>query len=145
MNEQDIQDNQDIQAMIERARALATEAHAGQTRRNGDPYITHPQRVASRCEGLAAVAGWLHDTVEDTAITLDTLREAGFPEAVVEAVDRLSRRDGETYAQFTQRCGQDTLARAVKLADLTDNLSDLPPGKQRDKYELAELYLESLA
>ena len=58
------------------ARALATKAHEGQTDKAGLPYITHPERVASRMENPEAqVIGWLHDSVEDTHITL---RQKGY-------------------------------------------------------------------
>lgn len=76
------------------AEALARAAHEGQVDKAGQPYATHPERVAARVAGddeLVAIA-WLHDVVEDTGITLDELRGKGFPESVVTAVDALTKR-----------------------------------------------------
>ena len=108
---------------IEDAVILATEAHRGQVDRAGQPYILHPLRlmcgVNSETERIIAV---LHDVIEDTDYTLDDLRQRGYSEEIVEAVDCLSRRDDETYEQFIQRIKPNRLARRVKLADLVDNM-----------------------
>ena len=110
-------------ATLEAAIALAAEAHKGQTDKAGSPYILHPLRVmlavTTDHERMAAV---MHDVVEDTRYTLDDLREAGFPETVVSAVEALSRRDDETYDEFVRRAAGHPVARAVKLADIEDNM-----------------------
>ncbi|HMB89661.1 MAG TPA: HD domain-containing protein [Rhodothermales bacterium] len=110
-------------ALIERAIALAVEAHQGQRDKAGMPYILHPLRMMLRMvtpeDKMVAV---LHDVVEDTAWTLDALRKQGFPEIVIEAVDGLTRRRKESYDAFIARAARHPLARRVKLADLEDNL-----------------------
>lgn len=110
-------------ATIEDAIALANEAHRGQVDRAGAPYILHPLRVMcsvnSDTERIIAV---LHDVVEDTDTTLDDLREQGYSDDIVEAIDHLSRRDDETYEAFIERIKPNELARRVKLADLQDNM-----------------------
>ena len=79
---------------IEAAKALATRAHEGQTDKAGLPYITHPERVASRLTTPEAqVVGWLHDTVEDTSITIQEIESQFGPETAA-AVDAISRRNG---------------------------------------------------
>lgn len=109
---------------LDTALAIAVEAHRGQVDKAGQPYILHPLRVMARLstpeERLVAV---LHDVVEDSPTTLDDLRAAGFDEAVVRAVDFLTRRDEETYEAFIERVNGDALARRVKLADLEDNMT----------------------
>jgi len=75
--------------------------------------------VALAEEQIAAV---LHDLIEDTPWTLDQLRAQGFTEAVITALDALTRRDGESYDDFIRRAAMDPIARAVKRADLTDNM-----------------------
>ena len=60
----------------------------------------------------------LHDVVEDSNITLDDLREIGFPYSVVEAVDAITRRDGEDRIHYLNRVKENALARVVKIADL---------------------------
>jgi (p)ppGpp synthase/HD superfamily hydrolase len=99
----------------------------------------------------ARMAAVLHDVVEDTAVTLEQLRAEGFPETVIEAVELLTKRDGEDYEAFIRRVAPNPIARKVKLADLRDN-SDLsriaqPTDKDRqriEKYQRAIDYLASL-
>jgi len=66
--------------------------------------------------------------VEDTGVTLDKLRAQGYPQAIVAAIDALTKRPGEGRVEAARRTVQNELARAVKLADLADNmdLSRLP-------------------
>lgn len=111
------------QPEVARARDVAQLAHAGQLDRAGKPYIGHPQRVAaSQRSDVAASAAWLHDVVEDTTVTLDDLRRGGFGHRVVDAVDALSRREGEDYLAYVRRAGANPIARLVKIADLHDNM-----------------------
>ena len=110
------------------ARALATKVHEGQTDKAGLPYITHPERVASRLTTPEAqVVGWLHDTVEDTPITLQDIEAAFGPETAA-AVDAISRRDGESWSDYLDRVTANPMARQVKISDLIDNsnLSRIP-------------------
>lgn len=109
-------------ATLERAIAIAAAAHTGQTDKGGQPYILHPLRVMMRCttadEQMAAV---LHDVVEDSDVTLADLEQEGFPRSVVEAVEALTKRPGETRIQAAHRAAAHPVARAVKLADNADN------------------------
>ncbi len=110
-------------ATLEHAIALAVQAHQGQTDRNDAPYILHPLRVMLRVRSeQAQIAAVLHDVVEDTDYTLDDLRQAGYAEAIVTAVDCLTRRESESYEAFIERIAPNPLAREVKLADLEDNM-----------------------
>ena len=113
----------DAAVLLERAVAIALDAHRGQRDKAGQAYILHPLRVMARVEGDAArLAALLHDVVEDSAWTLEQLRAEGFPEAVVAAVDALTRRQGEAYEAFIRRAAAHPVARAVKRADVEDNL-----------------------
>lgn len=106
---------------LEAAKALATKAHEGQTDKAGLPYITHPERVASRLNTAEAqVVGWLHDTVEDTALTVQDI-EAAFGPETAGAVDAISRRDGESWSDYLDRVAANPMARQVKISDLIDN------------------------
>ena len=106
-----------------RAIAIAAEAHQKQLDKAGVPYILHPIRVMLKQTGETdMMAAILHDVVEDTDWTLDQLRSEGFSEEIVEAVDCLSRREGETYEAFTERVKTSAIARRVKVADLEDNM-----------------------
>ncbi len=105
----------------EAAKALAARVHEGQTDKAGQPYITHPMRVAGRLDTPEAqVVGWLHDTVEDTALTLGEI-EAQFGPETAAAVDAISRRDGEAWSDYLDRVQANPIARQVKISDLIDN------------------------
>lgn len=114
--------------------SLAVRVHAGQSDRAGQPYILHVLRVTSRVYDLTAqMVAVLHDVVEDTPVTLEELRLMGYPEQVVEAIDSLSRRDGEGYDAYIERLSVNPLAVRVKLSDLQDHLDlrrsgELTPG-----------------
>ena len=104
---------------------IAARAHAGQTDKlGGMPYALHPLRVMNRVEGEhAKMAAVLHDVVEDTPVTADDLRRAGFPAAVLAGVLAVTRQKGESYADFVVRAKADPIGRQVKLADLEDNFN----------------------
>jgi len=108
---------------LARAIALAAQYHEGQTDKGGRPYVFHPLRLMLKAltepEQIAAV---LHDTIEDTDLTLDDLRKEGFSDEIVEAIDRLSRREDETYHEFILRIKENRLAARVKILDLQDNM-----------------------
>lgn len=110
-------------ATLEKAIAIAVQAHSGQRDRAGEPYILHPLRVMMRCRtATARIVAVLHDVLEDTAVTADALREAGFSEEVLAALDCVTKREGEGYEAFVERAAGNTVAREVKLADLADNM-----------------------
>jgi (p)ppGpp synthase/HD superfamily hydrolase len=111
---------------LERAIAIAAEAHAGQVDKAGQPYILHPLRMmlslATADERIVAV---LHDVVEDCpGWDFPRLRAAGFSETVLAALDSVTNRAGEDYDAFVARAAANPIGRSVKLADLRDN-SDL--------------------
>lgn len=125
--------------MLEQAIALAVTAHAGQKDKVGAPYILHPLRLMCRMEtDEERMAAVLHDVVEDTNHTLADLRAKGFPDAVIAAVERLAKREGETYEQFIERVIPDRIASRVKLADLEDNMNvlRLPQVQEKDRERL---------
>ena len=111
-------------ATVEDAVSIAARAHSGQKDKAGAPYLLHPLRMMLRMETEAAMmAAVLHDVVEDTDWTLGRLHEAGFSDEVIEAVDCLTHREGESYQQFVGRVRTNPIARQVKIADLEDNMN----------------------
>jgi (p)ppGpp synthase/HD superfamily hydrolase len=108
---------------LEDALQLALRAHAGQKDKYGQPYILHPLRVMARMDTEAEqMVALLHDVIEDSDYTLDDLREQGYNEEIVEAVDAISKREGEDYFDFVKRAIAHPLARRVKQGDLEDNM-----------------------
>ncbi|CAM4340117.1 GTP pyrophosphokinase [Paenibacillus tarimensis] len=121
-------------ATLAKAIALAASAHEGQTDRGGSPYVFHPIRLMLRAvTGEEQIIAVLHDTIEDTSLTLDDLRKEGFSDSVVEAVDSLSRREEEDYDTFILRIKQNPLASRVKILDLLDNIEQTKKKKPSDK------------
>lgn len=112
----------DTRQALEEAISLALSAHSGQRDKGGNPYILHPLRVMSRMVGEDhQIAAVLHDVVEDGDVTIDQIAE-GFGWNVADAVDALTRRDGEDYMAFIDRCAANPIAAKVKMADLEDNM-----------------------
>lgn len=111
-------------ATLEHALVIAALAHAGQRDKAGQPYILHPLRMMLKLETeQERMVALLHDVLEDTAVTLAELEEAGFSVEVLQAVQTLTRGPGESRMEAAQRAAQDPLALSVKLADNADNLN----------------------
>jgi Guanosine polyphosphate pyrophosphohydrolases/synthetases len=107
---------------LTKAIIIAAKAHDGQTDKGGNPYILHPIRLMlNALNEQEKIVALLHDVVEDSEITLDDLRNEGFSEEIIEAVDRLTRRPTETYDEFIERIEDNDIARRVKILDLLDN------------------------
>lgn len=146
----DTKENERIKLAVE----VAKKAHTGQLRKTGEPYIIHPLAVKKILEewGMdedTIIAGILHDTVEDTDLTLDDIRR-DFGESVAFLVDGVTKlstarngmRDIDTYLPSTKdnflrlmiATSDDIRVLIIKLADRLHNLrtlSALPPDKQR--------------
>lgn len=97
----------------------------------GIPFSEHMARVvanvADECEETQHVA-WLHDIVEDTPLEISDLRELGYSEAILTAVELLTHRKKElTYAEYIERICEsgNRMAIYVKLADQQDNLDPI--------------------
>lgn len=136
-------------SMLQRAYAVAEERHATQMRRSGDPYITHPLAVANILAELGMdtttlVAALLHDTVEDTGYSLETLT-ADFGEEVAHLVDGVTKLDrvvlgtaaeAETIRKMIIAMARDPRVLVIKVADRLHNMRTmrfLPPEKQARK------------
>ncbi len=139
---------------IKRAVKMASEAHEGQFRKTGEPYIIHPMAVKKILEDWGmdedtVIAGILHDTVEDTSLTLNDIKKE-FGESVAFLVDGVTKlstarngmRDIDSYLPQTKdnflrlliALGDDIRVLIIKLADRLHNLrtlSALPPDKQK--------------
>jgi GTP diphosphokinase / guanosine-3',5'-bis(diphosphate) 3'-diphosphatase len=142
---------------VERAYEVAAHWHRDQRRRSGDPYITHPLAVATILAELGMntetiCAALLHDTVEDTAYTLDELRSV-FGEDVAALVDGVTKLDkvkygasaeAETVRKMVVAMSRDIRVLVIKLADRLHNMRTLrymPRDKQERKAnETLEIY-----
>ena len=133
--------------LVRRAYRFADEAHLGQLRNSGEPYITHPIAVAAQCtewklDAQALMAALLHDAMEDCGVTkADLVERFGAP--VAELVDGLTKLDklqfntreenqAESFRKMLLAMARDVRVILVKLADRTHNmrtLSDAPRQK----------------
>src|SRR5688572_12360078 len=144
-------------SIVERAYSVASTAHEGQVRQSGEPYITHPVAVAQILADLglgprAIAAALLHDTVEDTEYSLETLT-AEFGDEVAMLVDGVTKLDKVKYGESAQAetvrkmivaMSRDIRVLLIKLADRLHNARTwgfVPPEKARKKAtETLEIY-----
>lgn len=106
--------------MVAKARAWAVKAHAGQKDKAGQDYFkAHVTVVAESVKGdpIAEAVAFLHDTVEDTSVTIEDIR-TGFPKEVADAVSTLTHSKGISYAEYLWYVQQNSIAVKVKLSDL---------------------------
>ena len=138
--------------LYNQALQIAIRAHKGQKDKSGREYVIHPIRVAEQCKNpKAKIVALLHDTIEDTDVTANYLREQGFPEEIIDGVLSVTKREGETYDDFVKRAAENPIGKEVKKADLEDNMDirRLKEITETDverlrKYLRAWLYLNNL-
>ena len=92
------------------------------------------------------IVGVLHDVVEDSKWTFDILRAEGFSERIIEALESVTKLEGEGYDAFIERARRNPLGRKVKIADLTDNMDMRRIGEPTDKdFERLKKYYRALS
>ena len=145
--------------LVRRAYFYAEQAHDGQTRRSGEPYVTHPLAVASiladmRMDHQSLMAAMLHDVIEDTGIPKEALI-AQFGDTVADLVDGVSKltqmnfetkaeAQAENFQKMALAMAQDIRVILVKLADRLHNMRTLgalkPEKSRRISRETLEIY-----
>jgi GTP pyrophosphokinase len=145
--------------MLARAYRFSEKAHSGQTRRNGDPYVTHCVEVAKiladlQLDSVTVASGLIHDVVEDTAYSVEDV-EREFGREIAQIVDGLTKighlpmasreeRQVESYRKLLLSVAKDARVILVKLADRLHNMRTLewmPEEKrQRISLETRDLY-----
>ncbi|MBZ9566946.1 bifunctional GTP diphosphokinase/guanosine-3',5'-bis pyrophosphate 3'-pyrophosphohydrolase [Modicisalibacter tunisiensis] len=150
---------QDEIRQVKRAFYYAEQAHDGQRRRSGEPYVTHPLAVSNILANMhmdhqSLMAAMLHDVIEDTGVTKEALA-AQFGEAVAELVDGVSKltqitfedkavAQAENFQKMVMAMSQDIRVIIVKLADRLHNMRTLgalrPDKKRRIARETLEIY-----
>jgi len=131
---------------IEQALQIAIEAHKGQNDLEGKPYILHVLRVMHSVNtDKQKITAILHDVVEDTDWTFDKLKQEGFSDEIVKAIDSVTKRKGEEYLTFVNRSNKNVIGRIVKIADITDNI-DIKRIKKPTKktFEMMKRYRKAL-
>ena len=137
--------------LTKKALVISFNAHKYQTDKSGMPYVYHPFHLAEQMDDeYSTCVALLHDVVEDTDITLDDLKNNGFPAEVTDAIAMMTHDDAVDYLDYVRAMKDNAIARKVKLADLAHN-SDLSRLDEVDdkalerveKYRQAMLILES--
>lgn len=135
--------------LVRKAHAFADKAHTGQKRSSGDPYIIHPTEVAQiladmRLDLSSICAAFMHDTVEDTGVSLEEI-EKEFNKDIAVLVDGVTKlnkmtfrtteeKQAENFRKMIIAMSKDIRVILVKLADRTSNMRSLqflPPHKQK--------------
>jgi len=110
--------------MLGKMLVIATNAHAGQFDKGGNPYILHPLKVMHYLktddEELMCIALG-HDVIEDTSMTYHDLRQAGISERVIDGIRALTKQPGQTYEEYKEAVFANIDAMRVKMADLRHN------------------------
>lgn len=106
---------------LNRAFAIAADAHYNQVDKAGEPYISHVARVAAKVNfwPRAEVVAWLHDVVEDHPSYEDEVTQ--FPADIARAVDILNRNKSKDDEAYYTAIARNPLALIVKMADIHDN------------------------
>ncbi|MEG1254591.1 hypothetical protein [Clostridium sp.] len=108
---------------LEKAISIAVKAHENQKDKSGTPYILHPLHVMMKMKTEEEkIVGVLHDVVEDTAYTLESLKNEGFSYEIIEAIDCLTKRKDEDYLNYINKVASNTIATKVKIQDLEHNM-----------------------
>ncbi len=145
--------------LIKRAYAFAENAHQGQLRKSGDPYLIHPLTVAQiiaelRLDVGCICAGLLHDCVEDTSATVDDISKLFGPDValLVEGVTKLGKvrwqtreeHQAENFRKMLLAMARDIRVILIKLCDRLDNMRTLgamaPEKQERIARETMEIY-----
>ena len=119
-------DNDRKAATIDDAISIAADAHKGQKDKAGNPYIFHPLRMMLKMkDDQSRMTAMLHDVLEDSIWTFEALRDQGFSEEIIEALDGVTDRkdQGESYEEFVMRAARNPISLEVKIADLEDNMN----------------------
>ncbi len=132
--------------LTKKAMIICFEAHKYQKDKSGLPYVFHPFHLAEQMnDETTTIIALLHDVVEDTDITFDDLKSAGFPEEVTDALRLLTHSPDVPYMDYIANIKNNKSAKEVKLADLRHNsdMSRYDTVTERD-IERQKKYLQAI-
>lgn len=132
--------------MIEKALEIAIRAHNGQFDKGNKPYIFHPITVALKMkDDKSKIVALLHDVIEDSDITIEDLKQEGFSECIIKAVEILTKNKNENYQDYLSRIKKNKIAKQVKIEDIRHNI-DLTriPNPSENDYKRIKKYQKAL-
>ncbi len=146
--------------LIEKAYVFSARVHQGQTRLSGEPYLNHPLEVAfmagqMHLDTTAIVASLLHDTVEDSLITIEEIK-AGFGDEAAQVVDGLTKiskmnfrsveeQQAENFRKMILAMSKDLRVLLIKLVDRLHNMRTLEYHKRESQIRIAQETLDIYA
>ena len=108
--------------LTKKALKLCFQAHKEQLDKVGIPYVFHPFHLAEQMDDeISTVCALLHDVIEDTDITAETLEQMGFPKEVLDVLRLLTHAEGVPYMDYVKQISTHPVATKVKIADLLHN------------------------
>lgn len=130
------------------ALSLVEHYHNDMVDKGGSPYINHLVYVSMHCRNkYSKIGGLLHDILEDTACTPEILSKHNIPTLIIDAIQIVSKKEGESYDEFIQRIidSNNIIALEIKYWDLTNNmdLNRLPNVREKDILRVQKRYLPS--
>jgi hypothetical protein len=142
-----------IQNPDERAHTIIKDLFGEKRRRNlKSTAYDHMMKVANEISRIykdpeLTIIAMLHDSIEDSALTLKDIKDLGFSDRVIKALDALTKRPGEKYMNYIQRLSANDDARLIKLEDIRANSQDggMNPNRQFFLYPFALAYMEEAA
>lgn len=135
--------------MLSKAISIAAVAFEGRYDKGGSPYILHCLYVMDKVKRLGdnyAIVAVLHDLVEDTKWTIQDLRDLGFNEEILKALDLMTHKDGVSYDDYIKGISTDVIATACKRSDLEHNMkASRLKGMRKKDFERLEKYIRAFA
>ena len=139
-----------LNKLLDKAVEIAIKYHSNQFDKGGNMYILHPLAVMNLIKEdnyffnlSCKIVAVLHDIIEDTSVTKEMLLDLGFPKSIVNAIDLLTKKEGQSKDDYFKEIKNNPIARVVKLADLTHNMdiSRIKNPKEKD-FKRVEVYKE---
>lgn len=135
-----------MKPLVKLAKKLSKSSHVGQKYGTEDYFNYHVTGVVNllklhNLSDVYIVVAYLHDIVEDTSISLDTIANL-FGNVVRDAVDAMTKRTNESRSEYLARCSTDKIARIVKLHDAMFNATNCFKNKNKQKFNY---YLQTIS
>lgn len=131
-----------LEEQLDLAILIAAKIHHGQKDKQGVNYILHPISVMMAASTLEEkVLAILHDTIEDSELTIEELRKKGFSASILEALSLITKIKEEDYFAYLKRVKTNALSLKVKILDVENNLRKGCPAELKKRYEKALTFL----
>jgi len=131
---------------LAKAIQIASLAHENQVDKSNTPYILHPIRLMLKFTSIEEqIVAVLHDVIEDSDVTLMDLKNNGFSDDILTAIDLLTKKPGMEYQSYLENISRNLLAKKIKIEDIKDNLilTRLSSISEKD-YERVQKYHQAL-